>query len=582
MFRRNIVAVGLLAGGISSACSSDKSASIGVAPSILFPHALLDNVTKLTVTVIDTSSGADCDTSTGDTSGDVSKPILTKDLTSSGCASGAKFCGDLSITESNDVLIFAAAGFDATNTEVATGCGKATINQDAEPVSITMKRYIAPANCGDGTIQPTEQCDPPGASGDPVCDTNCHTEEILLSGGHSGSAQTGTINGKSGDKTNPILVWPPQSGAPGRLWASFTDNSDPSATKVTMRVLADSMEQYAGQGPEFQQYSFFMPNDSSGSATFPPSPGAGDQSFPSGASVNGSYYVVYQDDSLGSLDVYLRSFDSIFGAQQSNGLTVNANTSMTGGKQDRASVAANSSGALAVVWQDESDGSVHARPYNTSSSAFGTDITLSTGSGNTNPVVASNGSGFVCVWQSGNNISFATLGADGSLLATAKNVNDSTHSGAQTHPWVAGLADGSFAVVWEDGTSQDIFVQRYSAAGVAVAGDQASAINNLISAGSQTAPTIAAGSNFFVAAWEEDGSGHIQARLLGESAGFLFNNINGQSDEFQVDVGASGAGPRANPTAAVGGAGPYISFGWEDKSTSAPGIYARRFPLPAQ
>lgn len=581
MFRRNIVAVGLLAGTPllvgSSACSSDKSASIGVAPSILFPHALLDNVTKLTVTVIDTSSGADCDTSTGDTSGDVSKPILTKDLTSSGCASGAKFCGDLSITESNDVLVFAAAGFDSTSTEVATGCGKATINQDAEPVSVTMKRYIAPANCGDGTIQPTEQCDPPGASGDPVCDTNCHTEEILMSGGHSTSAQTGTVNGKASDKTNPQIVWPAQSGAPGRLWASFTDNSDPSATKVTMRVLSDNMEQYAGQGPEFQQYSFFMPNTSGG--TFPPSPGAGDQSFPSGASVSGNYYVAYQDDTAGTLDIYLRSFDNIFDAQQNDGLAVNGNQA---GKQDLPSLAANSSGALVIAWQDESDGSVHTRPYNTTTSTFGTALTLSTGSGNTNPVITSNGSGFVCVWQSGNNISFATLGADGSLLATAKNVNDATHTGAQTHPWVAGLADGSFAVVWEDGTSQDIFMQRYSAAGVAVSGDQVSAINNLVSTGNQTAPTIAAGSNFFVAAWEDDSAGHIQARLLGESAGFLFNNINGQSDEFQVDLGAAGAGPRANPTAAVGGAGPYISFGWEDKGTGAPGIYARRFPLPSQ
>ncbi|MEO7111124.1 MAG: hypothetical protein ABI183_11860, partial [Polyangiaceae bacterium] len=568
----------LLASGIVCACSSDEHASIGVAPSLLFPHALLDNVTKVTVSVIDTTSGADCDTTTGNPTGDVSKPILTKDLASSGCASGAKFCGDLTITESDDALVFTAAGFDSGNNEVATGCNKATINQDAEPVSITMKRFIQPANCGDGTIQPTEQCDPPGASGDPVCDTNCHTEEILLSGGHSPSSSSGTVAGKAGDKTNPMLVWPAQSGAPGRLWATFSDISDPSATKVTMRVLSDNLEQYASQGPEFQQYSFFMPNAVGG--TFPPGPGAGNQSAPSGASVSGSYYVAYQDDSAGSLDVYIRSFDNIFGAQQNDGLAVNG---AQAGKQDLASLAANASGAIVIAWQDETDGSVHARPFNTSTSAFGTAITLSTGAGNVNPVIASNGSGFVCVWQSGNNISFATLGADGSLLSTAKNVNDATHTGAQSHPSVAGTSDGTFAVVWEDGTSQDIFVQRYSAAGVAVAGDQATAINDLVTTGNQNAPTIAAGSNFFVAAWADDSTGHIRARLLGKSAGFLFDNVDGQSDEFQADTGADSSRQRANPTAAVGGAGPFIAIGWEDKGPGGvPGIYTRRFPLPAQ
>ncbi len=576
MFRRNIVAVGLLAGGISSACSSDKSASIGVAPSILFPHALLDNVSKLTITVIDTTSGADCDLTTGDTTGDTSKPILTKDLTSNGCANGAKFCGDLSITESNDVLVFDASGFDSSNTQIATGCGKYTVNQDAEPVSITMKRYIAPANCGDGTIQPTEQCEPPGASGDPVCDTSCHTEEILLSGGHSSSSTTGTVSGKAGDKTNPMFVWPAQSGAPGRFWAMFSDISDPSATKVTMRVLSDNLEQYAAQGPEFQQYSFFMPNATAG--TFPPSPGAGDQSFPSGASVGGSYYVAYQDDSAGTLDVYLRSFDNIFTAQQDNGLSVNGTQA---GKQDLPSLAANASGAIVIAWQDETDGSVHSRPYNTSGATFGTALTLSTGTGNVNPIVASNGSGFVVVWQSGNNISFATLGADGSLLQQAKNVNDATHTGAQSHPYVAGISDGSFAVVWEDGTSQDIFMQRYSASGVAVAGDQAAAVNNVISTGNQSAPTIAAGSNFFVAAWADGSTGHIRARLIGESSGFLFNNINGQADEFQASL--NDGAQRANPTAAVGGSGPFIAIGWEDKGPGDPtGIYTRRFPLPSQ
>ena len=218
MHRRSVIAIGLLA----AACSSSDSAAIRVGPNLIIPQGLLDDITKLTLTVINSNGGAvGCDAS-GNPTGDTSKPILTKDLSTGSCSGGAKFCGDIQITESSDTLVFAAAGFDTNSNQLATGCTTAVVNQDALPVQITMKRFIAPANCGDGTIQPTEQCEG-GSDGDSVCDAQCHTKEILLSGGH-GTAGT-TANGAPGQKKNPFFVWPPTSGDGGRFVALFSDST---------------------------------------------------------------------------------------------------------------------------------------------------------------------------------------------------------------------------------------------------------------------------------------------------------------------------------------------------------------------
>lgn len=572
MLRRSVVAGGLLA---MAACSSNDSVGVRVGPTILMPSALLDNVQKLTLTVVDTSSGADCDAGTGVTSGDLSQPILTKDLATSGCANGAKFCGDVKITESDHVLVFAAAGFDGNGAQVANGCGKVTVNQDALPVQITMKRFISPSNCGDGVIQATEQCDPAGDDGDQVCDDSCHTKEIYLSGGRGGIGNTapGLVN----QKKNPTFVWPATSGDGGRFVALFSDSAAASFTKVTMRVLGDDLEPYAKQGADMQDNSFYMPHDPN--EGFPPSAGANNQAAPSAVSVGGNTYIAFQDDSNGTLDVALRGEDTLFNAMQPSALQVNGNEP---GKQDLPSIAVSSAGTVLVEWEDAAAGAIKARTYNPSSGVLGATQTLSDTPGSSAGVIASNGSGWVAVWQAGSDVKYRTIGADGTPLSAPVKVNDGTHSGQQAHPWVAGLPDGRFAIVWNDRTSQDIFLQRYSASGTAVAGDQSSALNNVVTDGDQNAPTIAAcapGGGSFVTAWADGASGHIRARFAGGSSGFLFNNVDGQADEFQASLTDGHA--RQNPAAVVGGSGPFVAIGWEDQSGKIPGIYVRRFPLPS-
>jgi hypothetical protein len=72
----------------------------------------------------------------------------------------------------------------------------------------------------------------------------------------------------------------------------------------------------------------------------------------------------------------------------------------------------------------------------------------------------------------------------------------------------------------------------------------------------------------------------VRARFLGGAGGFLFNNVTGQASEFQASR-ADGR-TRDAPALAVGGAGPYVVIGWEDKTAGGAGIVARRFPLPSE
>ena len=89
--------------------------------------------------------------------------------------------------------------------------------------------------------------------------------------------------------------------------------------------------------------------------------------------------------------------------------------------------------------------------------------------------------------------------------------------------------------------------------------------------------TLAGG--MFVVAWLDTASNQIESRILGGSSGFLFNNVDGQDDEFQVSIAAHA---RNNPTVTIGGAGQFIAYGWEDGNSTLPGIYARRFPVPTE
>ena len=81
-------AVGVLAVACSQHSSNDLNVSL--APTLVFPRGVLDNVQKLTVTVYDAAGGLDCDLTKGVLSGLGSQAkVATKDLGTS-CQAPAK------------------------------------------------------------------------------------------------------------------------------------------------------------------------------------------------------------------------------------------------------------------------------------------------------------------------------------------------------------------------------------------------------------------------------------------------------------------------------------------------------------
>jgi hypothetical protein len=556
---------------LAACASSDEAARVSVQPTLVFPKGLLDGVTKLTMLVYDASASVACDATTGRVTltGKVD-PILTKDLDKCPAGSRGKFCGQLQIAKSDRDRVFSAVARAGTN-EIADGCAVAKVNQDELPLEIKMVRYVPPATCGNDVVEATEQCDPPGDASDPVCDTECHTKEIVLSTGGNG-----TVTGNPGDKANPFLLWPAGSGNAGRLIAFFSDKAA-SSPEITMRVMSDTLGVIST--PQAFRTSLFVPRDP---VEFPPQPTTGDQSAPAAAFAGNKYFVVFQDNnSPGSngLDVHLRSMDSALAGEQSTAMPyVGINGPAGGGEpniQEAPSVAAGSANLLFIAWHDRAAARVFGRTYDTQSGALGTQQTV--GNRGTNIKVAGRPSGWVAVWSDGANVRLRLIGADGVPAGQEETVNEGGSAGA---PSVASLPDGRFAIAFANGG--DVFVQRYTANATKVAGDQAAPVNDLVKDGDQSAPAIAsmsAAGGSYVVAWSDASSGHVRARLLGGSSGFLFNNVDGQPTEFQASLAEGRV--RANPAVAVGGAGPFIAIGWEDKSPNpGSGIVVRRFPLP--
>ena len=330
-----------------------------------------------------------------------------------------------------------------------------------------------------------------------------------------------------------------------------------------MRVLADDMEPYTGSSLEVQQGSFRMPsiqNNAPGAAGGPCG-----QFNPTTAAINGTYYVAFEDTSTGPTAIKIRTLTNLLITPQTSAIAVSA---ASANAQTSPSMAANGNN-LFVAW--ESQGSIFGNTVD-SSLTPGTQKSIGTG---TAASVAATSTGWVVVWQNGTDVEMAHVDASGTPGATTK-VNDA--AGA-THPAVAAFG-ANVAVIWVDGAGH-ILVQRFDASGNKVAGDQTNSLESTTLNGNQSAPSIAAGTNFFVASWVDGGSGHVRARFLDGSGGFLYNWVNGQNTDFQVST--VDGHKRNTPVAAVGGSGAFVSIAWEDDTTQpGPGIWARRFPLPQQ
>jgi hypothetical protein len=541
------------------ACSSSDGGSVSLAPSIVFPQGLLDGVTELKVSVYDTSGGLDCagDGTVSGLSGQV--PLATKDLGSSNCAAGAKFCGDVTIDKSDSPRLFTAQAFVGSGSApVASGCTRAVPNQDTLQVKIQMLRTLPPSMCNGATSPVITQCDT-GAAGDPVCDDKCQSLEEYFSKGD------GTTTSDSKAKVRPEVVWPAASGDGGRLLAFWGDKSQSGGNEVAMRVLADDMEPYTGQGQFVQDNSFRMPGIPNGGV-----PGTGyalPQFNPTAVAINGTYYVASEDSSTGPQAITMRSLDAILNPQQGAAVQISDPNGSVAQTLPSMAVSGNN---IFVAW--ENNGTIVGKTVDASINP-GTQVTLGTG---TTVTVAGTSSGWVAVWQNGADVEMSRIDASGNPGAATK-VNDA--AGA-SHPGVAAFG-ANFAVVWADGGG-NILVQRFDASGNRVPNDQINALQDLSLPGNQSSPSIAAGANFFIATWIDGNSNHVRARFLDGAGGYMYNAVNGQSTDFQVST-VDGE-TRTSPVAAVGGSGPFVAVVWQVDAGSPTnnGIWGRRFPLPQQ
>ncbi len=557
------------------ACSSGDGVHVGVAPTLTFPKGLLDGVTRVSVTVLDGAAGAKCDAKTGVASGG-GDPLASKDMGTTGCAAGAKFCGDIQLEKSEDARVFGAQAFTASSsTPVASGCVIATVNQDTSTVKIQMLRFVPPATCGGKPSPVPVQCTAPAADDtDIVCGTNCLSKEIYLSKGDLATTSD------SKQKAKPIFLWP--VGAKSKFLGFWGDRSPSGRTQVAMRIMNDDLHTYPDQGPGVEGSSFFLPNNSSGA--FPPTGEAGSQFNPTAAISGAKTVVAFEDNQAGTVAINLRTLSSTLIQSDQPAQTPVKISDAAGVAQANPSMAL-SGAKLLIAWENGANVVAKtvdpngALPGGNCGAACSAQKVLGAGK---SPVVVGTATGWLVAYQAGSDIKLLPVDAAGTA-GTEVKVNDGSHTGNQEHPGIAVLPDGRIGVVWADTGAPGgagIFVQRFDSALKPVAGDQTVRINDG-TLGAQSVPTIAAGSNYFVAAWVDDASGHVRARLLDGTTGFLFNGVNGQATDFQASIDEGHQ--RTNPFAVVGGVDPFVAIGWQDDTgspTTFKGIYARRFPKP--
>ncbi|MDO9391893.1 MAG: Ig-like domain-containing protein [bacterium] len=237
-----------------------------------------------------------------------------------------------------------------------------------------------------------------------------------------------------------------------------------------------------------------------------------------------------------------------------------------------------------VTWYDYRNGNdndIYAQRYSSTGSALGGNFLVNDDGGSSTqecPSVAASDSGFVVTWydlRSGStwDIYAQRYNAAGDTMGGNFLVND---DGGTSHQFNTAVAanDSGFIVTWQDerNGTQDIYAQRYNAAGDTMGGnflvnDDGAGINYHYN------PSLVANGNSFVVTWEDSRNGNwdIYSQLFkanGDTLGgnFMVNDDGGSYDQHQY--GASNIA--ANDSGFV--------ITWYDyRSGSEWDIYAQRY-----
>lgn len=570
---------------LPSACASSDEGPVALQLVLRAPAGLLSQATTVKLSVFDSSKGK-C-LPTGHASS-IPAGASTFALQNTGCAKGVGWCKEIALDKDGSSKMFAVVASNAAGT-LAEGCATATINQDPLEVDIKVQRYLPPACCGNGKLEPGEQCDGNGAAGgdcpgmkaDAVCAADCTSVEIPV------DRQPTDKLPVVGTKSQLALAFCP-GAADNRLQnglrAVFTDTAAGVAGGSDVAIRAFDQNLYP-----LKDASLILPEPH----PIPlrctdPKATKGSPNGQDAASITpigtDLVAVVYISDELTATqhDVFL-SAQGLDGCAEAAPLRV----SSTSGASSP-DVAEGTPGNGLVVWARASQvfGRLIARTTDGSGAATLTpqaNAEFSIAPNGTLARVAGSSTGWVVAYQGagsgdGDGIFVRTV-APGGVVGPEVRVNTAT-SGVQDQPDVAMLADGRFVVAWR--SAGDVWFQRFDKTGTAAAHDQDAPLNT-ITDGEQARPAVAASGDlgeFYAVAWEtaQTGNGAIAARFVGGDAGFGFNSVSGQNDEFEASTPGR-TGVRHLPAVAVGGGG-YVAIGWQDEAASQPGVAVRRFPLP--
>ncbi|MFT3769211.1 MAG: hypothetical protein QM820_27550 [Minicystis sp.] len=587
--------------------------SVGVSLDMRFPQGLIDQASAMTLFVFDANL-AQCDAKTGHVSaipdGDATQRFP---LDKKGCSAPYVWCTTLQLDKDGSDKMFAIVATQAGAT-IAEGCTTKVVNQDPLPVEIQAHRYTPPKCCGDGVLEPGEQCDTgiafacdggavsacSGMQPDNVCACDCTAQEILLSIDNDPKSGSTLKNGPAGSEQSLALAFGPGGiDNPTMLRTAYvsTDDTTIGNSDINLRYLAETLDPI--QKPHALSLQLRLPLTCDKVVGGPGILRRQASPVIVPASSDTVAVVYASDEKLGGED-----FDVYLTPQIADGCT-NVNPCTTDAEcQTRCDSATNAcapavalnvmpggcsspraargpDGAVLVVWTRKQG--VFGRLWKTDGTlAPANEIAIAAGGSAAR--VAGTPNGFRVVYQGSGSgdpdgIYMVPVGTDG-LVGGAVLVN-TIKQDVQDQPDIAMLADGTTLVTWHSGG--DVIFQRFDAKGVPMAGDQDAPLNTTGTGAmiDQRNPVATAGSGFFLVAWEvadPSGAGDIAARFVGGTGGFGFNSVSGQNDEF-VASDPKIKGDRRAPAVALGS---YAVVGWEDRSADHPGVYVRRFPAPTQ
>lgn len=284
---------------------------------------------------------------------------------------------------------------------------------------------------------------------------------------------------------------------------------------------------------------------------------------PAVCALTNDFLVVWQDrrnSGTTGTDIYGSRVDTNGNVLDTNGFAICTNV----GNQVAPAVAGNSSEAIAVWTDPRNSADTGNDIYGARISNLGVledtnGILISrSGSEESSPAVAFNGTNYLVVWQDERN--FMTNGTD--ILGTRVSetgkvldmhgINICTQAGAQQHPSV-GASGGDFLVAWEDSRNIaiegiDIYATRVSGTGAVL---DPAGLPLSQSANNKLAPSVAGNSSTFLTVWDDNanatpgiyGTLVSQSGLISVPGGFpiaaatggeMFPSIAANSNQFLV------------------------------------------------